>query len=178
MTVAPFPSALDHETSREPFCDTTETSVGSLGAAAGVPVTAPSLFVVPMAFVAETLTRYAVPFVKPMRSQVVELPSVVHVTGVSLPCAAVTVYPVIDDPPSLGADQLTDKDPLDAATMMSVGAPGVVAGVPSIEVDGELTPALLVAVTVIAYVVPLTKPDTSQLDAVPAAEHVKGVSLP
>ena len=83
-------------------------------------------------------------------SQVVALPSVVQVAGVSLPCVAVTVYPETAEPPSLGAVQLTDNVPFEGVTVIPVGARGVVAGVASIDVDGELVPALFVAVTVTA----------------------------
>ena len=69
---------------------------------------------------------------------------------VAPPGLAVTVYPVITDPPSDGgAFQVTVACASPAVAETLVGAPGAVAGVTVLEgVDALLSPTLFVAVTV------------------------------
>ena len=74
-----------------PLPAVTFSDVVASGVVAGVDVTDPALDVVPMAFVADTDTLYAVPLVNSVMSQVVLEPSVVHVEGASTPSSAVTV---------------------------------------------------------------------------------------
>ena len=88
---------------------------------------------------------YDVPFVKPVT--VAEVPAVVAVT---LPGEEVTVYCVIDAPPSdAGAVQDTVASALPPVTDTPVGAPGTVAGVTEFDASEEgPVPIELVAVTV------------------------------
>ena len=75
-------------------------------------------------------------------------------------------------PLSAGAAQLTVACVLPAVTLVMVGAPGTA---PSAGITGELgseavpVPALLVAVTVKVYAVPLVKPVTVQVSVLPLA---------
>lgn len=67
---------------------------------------------------------------------------------------------VIGNPPvTIGATQLAVIDPLPAAVVTEVDAPGTVTGVRvALAADGVLVPIALVAVTVIVYPVPLVSP--------------------
>lgn len=82
---------------------------------------------------------------RPVTLQVVPM-----VLQVAPPGWAVTVYPVIGDPPSdPGGVQLRLACWLDVAADKPVGAPGVVRGVTPLEgIEGEPVPTPFVAVTV------------------------------
>src|SRR5665648_624107 len=82
--------------------------------------------------------------------------------AVAPPGDAVTVYPVIDEPPLLaGAVQLTVAEAFPGVADTAVGAPGTVLGVTAaLATDASEVPTLLVAVTVNVYAVPLVNPVT------------------
>src|SRR5665648_799197 len=82
--------------------------------------------------------------------------------AVAPPGDAVTVYPVIDEPPLLaGAVQLTIAEAFPGVANTAVGAPGTVLGVTTaLATDAGEVPTLLVAVTVNVYAVPLASPVT------------------
>jgi hypothetical protein len=65
--------------------------------------------------------------VRPVTKQVVVVPSLAQVVGVSTPSSAVTVYAVIVDPLSEGAVHDTAKVVFPAVTDTDVGASGAVA---------------------------------------------------
>lgn len=72
-----------------------------------------------------------------------------------------------EPPLDAGADHVTATDPLPAVAMTPVGAPGTVRGVTAPEAaDAGPVPALLAAVTVKVYAVPLESPETVQVVAV------------
>ena len=110
---------------------------------------------------------YATPFVKP-----------VTVIGEDVPVAlippgeAVTVYPVIADPPVfVGAVKLRVALPLPPLAEMVVGVPGAVIGdVTADEAPDDVpAPTALVAVTVYVYATPFVKPVTVIGEDVPVA---------
>ena len=85
---------------------------------------------------------------------------------------AVTVYPVIADPPVfVGAEKLTVALPLLPLAEMLVGVPGAVIGdVTADEAsDGVPAPTALVALTVYVYATPFVKPVTVIGEDVPVA---------
>jgi hypothetical protein len=84
------------------------------------------------------------------------------VVTVAPPGEAVTVYPVIAEPPLLaGAVHDTPAWALPAVPPTPVGAPGTVRGVTAaLAADAAEVPAALVAVTVNVYAVPLVRPVT------------------
>jgi hypothetical protein len=101
---------------------------------------------VPAALAAVTVNVYAVPLANP--ATVAE--AVPVVVALSPPGDAVTVYPVIADPPLLaGAVQDTTAKALPAVATAPVGAPGTVLGVTAaLDEDAGEVPAALAAVTV------------------------------
>ena len=104
---------------------------------------------------------YAVPLVNPATVPVVA-PVVLTVAP---PGDAVTVYPVIGEPPLLaGAVQRTVAEAFPGVADTAVGAPGTVLGVTAaLATDASEAPAALAAVTVNVYPVPLVKPPTVTL---------------
>ena len=123
------------------------TAVGEPGIVVGVTaVLGADAVEVPELLVAITVKVYAVPLVRP-ETVAVRGPVVV---AVAPPGVAVTVYPVIGEPPLLaGAVHDTWAWPLPATAVTAVGEPGIVVGVTAVLADeaGEV-PAALVAVTV------------------------------
>jgi hypothetical protein len=115
---------------------------------------------VPTALVAVTVNVYAVPLVRPVT--VADVAPVVVI--VRPPGAAVTVYPVTAEPPSLaGAVHDTTAAVFPAVAVTPVGTPGATDanGVTAAEAaDAADAPATLVAVTVNVYAVPLVRPVT------------------
>ena len=112
----------------------------------------------PATFVAITVNVYAVPFVSPVTTCVVDVvPALLSTPPAGLD---VTVYPVIALPPLLtGAVKLTLACRLPGVAVTAVGAPGTVRGVTLFdELDGALEPAAFVATTVKVYAVPLVSP--------------------
>jgi hypothetical protein len=108
---------------------------------------------VPAALAAVTVNVYTVPFERP-----VTVAAVGPVVATVLPPGvAVTVYPVIVEPPSLdGALQETIASVLRAVAATPEGVVGTVAGVtPALADDAGESPTPLVAVTVNVYAVPL-----------------------
>ena len=109
---------------------------------------------VPIAFVADTVNVYVVPFVSPVT--VVDVAGGVPVTVIGVcavaPMNGVTVYLVIALPPlSVGAVQLTVADPLPAVAVTPVGAPGALGalGITALDADESgPVPMALVADTV------------------------------
>lgn len=133
-------------------CATPATAAAPVGAPGGVAAgvmeadgVEPGLF--PIALVAVTTNVYAVPLVNPTTVAAVA-PAVV---AVILPGEAVTVYPVIEDPPLLiGAVQLMDACALPPTPATPVGGVGTVAaGVTEADAaDAGPAPAAFVALTV------------------------------
>jgi hypothetical protein len=100
----------------------------------------------PTAFLAVTVNEYAVPFARPVTVQ--DVPVAVHDWS---PGDAVTVYPVMADPPLLtGAVQDTDACALPAVGGLMVGAPGTFAVLPWTWVAKEPVPTTFFAATVTA----------------------------
>jgi hypothetical protein len=87
------------------------------------------------------------------------------------PVEAVTLYPVIGDPPLLaGGKNETVACPFPAEADTAVGAPGTALGVTTLEgADGGLNPRAFLALTVNEYGVPFVRPVTTIGDVVPVA---------
>ena len=124
------------------------TPVGAVGIVLGVTAElAGDAGEVPTALAAVTVNVYAVPLVRPVTVAVV----IPVVATVMPPGAAVTVYPVIADPPSVAdADHDTTAWVLPAVAETPPGADGV-CNAGTTEADGAddgLVPTPLVAVTV------------------------------
>jgi hypothetical protein len=100
----------------------------------------------PAALIAVTVNVYEVPLVSPVTVADVAVAAALAVVSLD----AVTVYPVIADPPfEAGAFQVTVACPLPAVAVTPVGAPATVAGVTAF--DGAETgpdPPTVAAVTV------------------------------
>jgi len=114
----------------------------------------------PAPLVATTVKVYSIPSVNPVTTT--DVPVVV---AVILPGFEVTVYEVIVFPPlDAGADHDTVTCPTSGTKVVIVGAPGTVYGVTEEDaVDALELPALLVAITVNVYGVPLLNPVTVAL---------------
>ena len=143
--------------------------VGAPGAiAAGVTAAeAPEAVPVPTLFVAVTVNVYAVPLVRPVTVIGEEGPVAVRPPG-----EAVTVYPVIGEPPVfVGAVKLTVALPLLTLALIPVGVPGAVAAglTEDDALDAVPVATEFVAVTVKVYAVPLVKPVTVIGEALPVA---------
>jgi hypothetical protein len=93
---------------------------------------------------------------------------------VAPPGIAVTVYPVIGEPPVLtGADQLTVTWASPATPDTADGAPGTVRGVTEPDAaDWGESPAALVATTWKVYGVPLVRPPTTHVVVGAVEVHV------
>jgi len=99
---------------------------------------------VPTRFVAVTVKVYGVPLLSPVTGVVVAP----VVDAVKEPGLEVTVYPVIDAPPSeTGALHVTVAWVLPAVASAFVGAPGTVAGVTELEFPPGPLPILLTGTT-------------------------------
>jgi hypothetical protein len=110
---------------------------------------------VPIAFVAVTVNVYEVPLERPV-IVIGELAPV----AVNPPMLEVTVYLIIDEPPSdEGALNEIVASPFPRTAVTPVGASGTVAGVTELLVaEAELVPIAFVAFTVNVYAVPLFNP--------------------
>src|SRR5262245_26498379 len=150
--------------------------VGLPGTAAGVTIldsTESAPF--PTRLTARTLSRYAVPLVRPPTSMSRAFGSVTTCglpTWVWVPASTTTTsYPVTADPPSLsGASQVTLAEPSPAVAVRRVGAPGTVAASGFTVLDGAEYgpgPTPLTARTLNWNDLSLLRPDTTTL-AVPA----------
>jgi hypothetical protein len=116
---------------------------------------------VPTRFLAVTANVYESPLVRPPTVRGLADPVVVSSPWAGVVRSeAVTVYPVMADPPSVtGAIQVTIAWWLPAVAEGLVGEPGRVAGVTAGEgADGGPSPIALVADTVKVYAVPLIRP--------------------
>src|SRR5664280_1735427 len=113
-----------HDTTACPLPATAVTAVGALGFAVGVTaVLADEASEVPAALVAVTVNVYGLSLVRPA-TVAVRAPPVV---AVAPPGVAVTVYPVIGEPPLLaGAVHDTTAWALPAVAVTPVGAPATV----------------------------------------------------
>ena len=130
----------------------TEAVAASPEAAPTVPAEAAP---VPEPFVAVIVTLYDVPFVSPLMTQVVPVPSVVHVS----PVLAVARYDTMSAPPSsVGGCHETTSSPSPGAVDTLTGTPGTVDGVAVTAEDSSLVLCAFDAVTVIAYSVPFARP--------------------
>ena len=124
-----------------------ETLVGAPGIVIGVTaVEADDTTLVPTALVAVTVNVYAVPLVSPV-TLAASVP--LDQLAVCPPGLAVTMYPVINDPPvDAGALHVTVACVFPAVADTLVGAPGVVAGVTAFDpLDVAPTPTVLIVVT-------------------------------
>lgn len=100
----------------------------------------------PVAFVAETVKVYGVPFARPFTVQDVVGAAA---TQTAPPGDATTRYDTIAEVPGSGAAQLTVAAPLPATAVGAAGVAGGSPGVASFEAfDGSLVPSAFVAVTV------------------------------
>lgn len=106
---------------------------------------------VPALLVAETVKVYVVPLVSPVT--VCDVLGDEKVCGVwaTLAIYGVTVYEVMDAPPSPGADHDTVASPLPATALTPFGAAGAVGGAPG-------TVVATVVVTVVATVLVVAEP--------------------
>ena len=130
------------------------------GPSLGVPVASVDQSLLPSAVVALTRTVYSQPLIKDGTVSVRDDAAIV-LCRVDLklwpPDFHCRVYTVMALPPLLGASQVTTSSALpDACT--SVGALGVVLGVPVSEFDGALSPTEFTASTRTVYWVPLVSP--------------------
>ena len=118
--------------------------VGVPGTVAGIAVSAFEAGPAPTPFVAVTVKLYVVPFVSPLTVQ-----ASVLVVQVAPPGLAVRCSEVIGEPPfDAGAVQASTTWALAAVAVVSVGAPGTVAGTAVSAFDAGPVPTALVAVTV------------------------------
>ena len=84
---------------------------------------------------------------------------------------------IVAPPVLAGVFQLTVACAFPATALVPVGAPGTVRGVTALDaLLGDPVPALLAAVTVNVYEVPLLRPVTMQ-DSVPLVRHVEPPGL-
>ena len=124
--------------------------------------------------VAVTVKVYAVPLLRPLTTtgEVAPLP-------VNPPGLEVTVYDVMVLPPLLpGAVKVTLACALPPVAVPMVGAPGTVAGVTLLDAaDAAPVPALLVAVTVKVYAVPLLRPLTTTGEVAPLPVNPPGLEV-
>jgi hypothetical protein len=124
--------------------------------------------------VARTVKVYGTPLVSPLMVHLVA-PVVVHVRAGDPDDA--TVYPVMADPPSVGAFHAMVAAPSDGVATTPVGAPGAVGTTNAADAcDGNDVPAVLVAVAVHVYVRPAVSDATVMVVPVPEFERV--VPLP
>ena len=159
----PLLAGAVHLAVAEALPGTAVTLVGAPGAVTGalgvVAALATDAGEVPAALVEVTVNVYAVPLVSPVIVAVIA-PVVVAVLP---PGAAVIVYSMIREPPSLtGAVQDTAASALPAVAKTLVGATGTAIGVTAaLAQEAADVPAGLVAVTVNVYAVPLVSPATA-----------------
>jgi len=126
---------------------TTPVIDGALGGPSGVTeFEIPDGTDAPAALFATTVNAYVTPLVSPFTKQVEALAKAEQVAP---PGEAVTVYPVIGDPPSsIGAFQETCALALPPEAVANVGASGALAGVAvTVAVDDSESPTPLVAIT-------------------------------
>lgn len=131
----------------------------------------------PMAVVARTLSLYVLPLVRPLTVPAVAAAAAVAViTDPPVEVTAVTVYPVIGEPPLLaGGVHVTLADALPALASPIVGAAAADAGVTgSDSAEAALSPMALMATTRRAYECPFVRPVTVPLVA--AAPTVAGAA--
>jgi hypothetical protein len=155
----PLLAGAVHDTTAAVSAADAVTLVGAPGTVRGVTAAlATEAGDVPAPFVAVTVNVYAVPLVRPVT---VADAAPVEV-AVRPPGAAVTVYAVIAEPPSLaGAVQDTTAWVFPGVEVTATGAPGTVRGVTAAEAaEAGDVPTALVAVTVSVYAVPLLRPVT------------------
>jgi hypothetical protein len=150
-----------------PIDDAAGVTLDTVGGAFGVTAfEAADAAPVPVAFVADTVNVYVLPFVSPVTVVDVAGGLPVTVTGVCAvePMNGVTVYLEMALPPVLaGAVQLTAADALLAVAVTAVGAPGTVGtlGITALDgADSGPVPNELLADTLNVYVVPLVNPVT------------------
>ena len=148
--------------------------VGALGLllvdATGVTLTVPEAAPVPALLVAVTLQLYCDPLVSPVTVTGLAVP--VLVTAADVPVTHDAVYLLMVAPPlDAGAVKATAAWAAPAVAAPMVGAPGTVTvmatGVTVAALDATLLPALLVAVTLQEYKLPLLRPVTTMGLAVP-----------
>ena len=151
-----------HDTTAREFPGVAVTAVGAPGTVLGVVAAlASDSGEVPIALVAFTVNVYAVPLVRPVTVAVIPM----IVLKLAPPGDAVTVYPVIAEPPLLtGAVHDTTAWAFPGVAVTAIGAPGTVLGVTAaLGIEASELPATLAAVTVNVYAVPLTRPVTVRL---------------
>ena len=167
----PLLTGAIHDTTAWAFTGVAVTAVGGSGTVLGVVAAlASDSDEVPIALVAVTVNVYAVPLTRPVIVAILTTPFVLAVTP---PGDAVTVYPVIGEPPLLtGAVHDTAAWAFPGVAVTAVGAPGTVFGVTAtLGIEASELPAALAAVTVNVYAVPLTRPVTVRLLASAAARR-------
>jgi hypothetical protein len=164
----PLSAGAVHDTTAREFPGVAVTADGAPGTVLGVVAAlASDSGEVPIALVAFTVNVYAVPLARPVIVAVLT-PFVLAVTP---PGDAVTVYPVMAEPPLLtGAVHDTTAWAFPGVAVTAIGAPGTVVGVTAaLGIEASELPAALAAVTVNVYAVPLTRPVTVRLLASAAA---------
>ena len=139
---------------------TTDVNVGAPGGPTGVTeLELPEGVDAPAALIATTVNEYEEPLLSPETVQLVDPTGTLHVAP---PGEAVTVYPVIAEPPlSDGGVKETRALPLPSVADTNVGDPGTVAGVAvTVAVDDSESPTPLVAITRKVYSTPFVRPST------------------
>ena len=116
-------SGADHDTATDPSPGAPTTPLGEAGTVNGTTAgEGPLANEEPAAFTATTVNVYEAPLAKPVTEQLTA-PDVEHVLP---PGEAVTVYPVIAEPPLSGADHDTTTDPSPGEAVTEDGEPGTV----------------------------------------------------
>jgi hypothetical protein len=139
---------------------TTDVSVGAPGGPTGVTeLELPEGVEAPAALLATTVNEYEEPLLSPDTVQLVDPTGTLQVAP---PGEAVTVYPVIAEPPlSVGGVKETRALPLPSTAVTDVGDCGTVAGVAVTNaVDDSESPTPLVAMTRKVYSTPFVRPNT------------------
>jgi hypothetical protein len=172
LELSPLDPAASQLTVASPDPGATASDLGAVGAPIGVTASDPSDgSPLPALFVAATVKVYDVPPPSPVNVQDVA----VVVVQVWSPGCAVTVYPMIGEPPLLvGAVQLTVAPPGPELTWATAGVPGGDAGV-TLGDGGEdgPVPTPFVAVTENPYELPSVSPTTVQVVAGEVAEQLE-----
>jgi hypothetical protein len=123
----------------------------------------------PTAFAARTRKEYAVPLTSPVAVKLVDTGTLVRTTVA--PLVRSTVYPVIGEPPSAGAVQVTVADALPAVAAPITGAAGAVTGADGVtaadRADTGPGPTALTADTSNVYAVPLVRAPITVLVTLP-----------
>ncbi len=166
----PVPGAWNHTTIR-PFPTETAGAIGRLGTVFGITAAdAAELAPGPFAFVANTVHVYVLPFVKPV-TVIGDARPARERAAPPLDDVQEAVNPVMAEPPSAGATNVTVIRPFPPTTAGGAGASGRALGTTATDAgDTGPSPSAFVANTVHVYVLPFVKPVTVIGDDTPPTE--------